>query len=238
MVTADYTHVWDCCCDHGLLGAALLSNYPNSTIHFVDIVPELMEALEHKLHRFYKNAAWKIHCIDVAKLPLDKHKGKHLVIIAGVGGDLMIQFIEAIIQKLLHINSNTGSSTDSSIDFLLCPVHHQFALRQKLIELGFSLKAEILVEDNQRFYEVLHVTYNKNSNEKYNDEKSAVITHNLPGHPVGDNIWVFKTEGQAKVVKKYLNKTLQHYQRIQQGKANDVQYIIDAYNAVTPSMNT
>ncbi|HSC68256.1 MAG TPA: SAM-dependent methyltransferase, partial [Cellvibrio sp.] len=45
MVTANYDHIWDCCCDHGLLGAALLARKAAPHIHFVDIVPELMRKL-------------------------------------------------------------------------------------------------------------------------------------------------------------------------------------------------
>ncbi|HTG55937.1 MAG TPA: SAM-dependent methyltransferase, partial [Niabella sp.] len=50
---AGYTHIWDCCCDHGLLGAALLSRQAAAHIHFVDIVPELMHELKNKLQRFF-----------------------------------------------------------------------------------------------------------------------------------------------------------------------------------------
>ncbi len=221
MVTSQYSHIWDCCCDHGLLGCALLSrlaaanistNMP-SNIHFVDIVPELMAELENKLHRFYPSSTWETHCLDVAKLPLAQYEGKHLIIIAGIGGDLMIEFIETIYQQHKSLN----------IDFLLCPVHHQFSLRSKLIELDFSLKHEVLVEDNQRFYEVILVSSTSEENSKIN--------------PVGDKIWQLESKKQTEIADRYLSKTLNHYQRIQQGfqqgKTNNVQHIIDAYHAVT-----
>lgn len=210
MVTADYTHIWDCCCDHGLLGAALLSRLAAPNIHFVDIVPKLMDELEGKLQRFYSHSLsrWKTHCIDVATLPLDKHQGKHLVIIAGVGGDLMIKFVETIHHKYPEL----------AIDFLLCPVHHQFALRQKLIELQFSLKDEVLIEDNKRFYEVMLVT--------------SVTDENAPISAVGDKIWQSTSLKQANIAEKYLRKTLCHYQRIEQGNSNSVTHIIAAYHTV------
>lgn len=186
-------------------------------IHFVDIVPALMSELENKLYRFYSNSTWKTHCLDVAKLPLTGYKGSHLIIIAGIGGDLMIEFIKAIYQK--HHNLN--------IDFLLCPVHHQFSLREKLIELDFSLKDEVLIEDNQRFYEIILVASTRDESNKIN--------------PVGDRIWQCESKKQTDIADKYLSKTLKHYQRIQQGlqrsthqnTTNDVQHIIAAYNAVT-----
>ena len=56
MVTSDYTHIWDCCCDHGFLGASLLSRQAAPNIHFVDIVPELMTKIESKLQQFYLNS--------------------------------------------------------------------------------------------------------------------------------------------------------------------------------------
>lgn len=253
MVTVQqYGHIWDCCCDHGLLGCALLNRLTETTIstnivsniHFVDIVPELMTELENKLQNFYSNSAistrWKTHCQDVANLPLEQYEGKHLIIIAGVGGDLMIKLIEAIYQK--HKNLN--------VDFLLCPVHHQFSLRSKLIELDFSLKDEVLVEDKQRFYEILLVS---SASVADNKEASKVS-------PVGDKIWqsnstIHSNENSlkqslthAEIADIYLNKTLNHYQRMQKGlqqsteqdnqqvKAknlnSDVQQIINAYRAV------
>jgi tRNA (adenine22-N1)-methyltransferase len=213
MVTSPYEHIWDCCCDHGLLGASLLSRQAAPTIHFIDIVPELIEELEHKLQRFYSDslAAWTAQCIDVKKLSLAQYDGKHLIIIAGIGGDLMTELVESIYQ-----NNSTAD-----IDFLLCPVHHQFTLRQKLIALAFSLKDEVLIEENKRFYEILLVSSK--------EDKSAKITS------TGEKIWQYDSVEQSAIVKKYLTKTLNHYQRIKLGsKANNtdnVQDIISAYQA-------
>lgn len=219
MVTNDYTHIWDCCCDHGFLGAALLSRQAAEHVHFVDIVPELMAELDDKLQRFYANSlsTWQTHCLDVAKLPLAQYQGKHLVIIAGVGGDLMKGFISSICQKHPQLE----------LDFLLCPVHHQFALRQHLISLDFSLQREILVEENKRFYEVLLVSSNKNQGNSNSNKISAV----------GEDIWHATTPQQTEVVSAYLNKTLTHYQRIQQGQNHEVEHILKAYQAVQPSFN-
>ncbi|WP_428664864.1 tRNA (adenine(22)-N(1))-methyltransferase [Photobacterium swingsii] len=211
MVTPEYDHIWDCCCDHGFLGAALLSRQAANNIHFVDIVPELMDELESKLQRFYTNSTsnWHTHCLSVAALPLAQYKGKHLIIIAGVGGDLMITFIEAIHKMYPEMD----------IDFLLCPVHHQHSLRQKLNTLDFNLKHEVLVEDNHRFYEVIFVSSKSNQNN--------------PVSLVGSHIWQADSDTQAKVTKHYLKKTLEHYQRIQHGNSMDVSHIIAAYQSIT-----
>lgn len=235
-----YSHVWDCCCDHGLLGCSLLSKPVAQTIHFVDIVPKLMLELNNKLARFYPDQetenttvnkamlalpTWKTHCIDVGKLPIKGYIGKQLIIIAGVGGDLMTQFVETIIQ----------SHPNQVIEFLLCPVHHQFTLRNKLIELDMKLIDEQLVEDNKRFYEVIHVS--TTSPKVAGDSPTSL----LKIHPVGDKIWSANSTEQLSTVNKYLSKTLKHYHRIQQGahqdKKNDVEHIIKAYRAIIPSIN-
>ncbi|PKI15993.1 SAM-dependent methyltransferase [Colwellia sp. 12G3] len=207
MVTSDYTHIWDCCCDHGFLGASLLSRQAAQTIHFVDIVPELITTIENKLQQFYLNSLsdWKTHCIDVAKLPLKEYEGTHLIIIAGIGGDLMNQFINDIHRK--HPNL--------TIDFLLCPVNNQFTVRQKLIALNVSLKNEVLIEDNRRFYEIILVSSTSDTDRKVSD--------------VGDDIWQSNTTTKANIVKRYLEKTLNHYSRVQQGSTDCVDHIISAY---------
>ncbi|UTW14356.1 tRNA (adenine(22)-N(1))-methyltransferase TrmK [Marinobacterium rhizophilum] len=230
MVTAGYDHIWDCCCDHGLLGAQLLTRQAAPCIHFVDRVPALMGDLEQKLLRFCPlqptqlptppsvqapikgSSEWHLHCLDVATLPLQQHAGRHLVIIAGVGGDLMIQLVSAI-----H-----SAHPTADIDFLLCPVHHQFALRQQLIRLGFGLRNEALVEENRRCYEILLLC-----------TPAARCQAADSISPVGNQLWRAASATETKIASDYLDKTLRHYKRIQQGNKADVQHIIRAYQAVT-----
>ncbi|WP_252730826.1 tRNA (adenine(22)-N(1))-methyltransferase TrmK [Colwellia sp. E2M01] len=249
-----YQHIWDCCCDHGLLGFSLLSHQvklnassssksdfiSHSKVHFVDIVPALMDNINDKLHRFYDtlksdnfdhtqniNPYWQTHCIDVAQLPLHDYEGKHLVIIAGVGGDLMIKFIEQLNRKY------SNKYNQLNLDYLLCPVHHQYPLREKLIELNFSLNDEVLIEDNQRFYEILYVS-----------SASQLIKNPTRINPVGDKLWLSTSTQQTEIAQKYRQKTLNHYSRIQQGlqhgkqenndhDINRIQNIIDAYSGIT-----
>lgn len=213
MIATPYQHIWDCCCDHGMLGMTLLARQAAPHIHFVDIVTELMHTLEDKLQYFFSNSAssWTTHCLDVQQLPLEQYQSKqptqdkHLVIIAGVGGDLITQLIEGI-----YRNNPT-----MDIDFLLCPVHHQFMLRKKLIELNFSLKDEVLMAENKRFYELLLVSSNSNDGNNIS--------------PIGNKIWQADSTEQTMVIKHYLRKTINHYQRIQLSHNANVQDIIDAY---------
>ncbi|GAA3955262.1 tRNA (adenine(22)-N(1))-methyltransferase [Allohahella marinimesophila] len=210
MVAPGYDHIWDCCCDHGLLGAALLSGAVAPHIHFVDIVPELVEALDYKLQRFDTQpiSAWTTHCVDVRALPLQQYPGRHLIVIAGVGGALTGQFIEAIHQRI----------PQTQMDFLLCPVRQQFSLREQLIRLAFSLKDEVLIEDRQRFYEVLLVSSDPDEGE--------------PIHKVGKAIWQADTAEKRQAIEAYRQQTLRHYQRMQSGSNMEIHDILEAYGAV------
>lgn len=212
MVGTDYTHIWDCCCDHGYLGMALLTDQHADCIHFVDVVPELIDTLNTRLQQHFPTAAWQTHCLDVAQLPLQQYPGRHLVIIAGVGGELMTHFVDQIHRRHPH----------AEIDFLLCPVHHTFTLREQLIQHGFKRIREVLVQDKQHHYEVLLVAGPSNAH---------------PGLPsvsaAGDHIWHTDNPAQARIAEQYLQRTLNHYLRIQEGAQKDVQHIIDAYCAIT-----
>jgi tRNA (adenine22-N1)-methyltransferase len=210
MVKSDYSHIWDCCCDHGFLGARLLDREAAPHVHFVDIVPELMDNLRTRLGHFYleSTSSWSTHCLDVAQLPLQQYQGKHLVIIAGVGGDLMTQFVRDI-----H-----NHHPELDIDFLLCPVYQQYALRQQLIDFNFSVIQEKVVEDNQRYYEILYI--------------SRTSCQANPVGPVGRQMWQEHNEEQQRVLIRYRDKVLNHYQRIHSGGKENVQHIIDAYLAI------
>ena len=257
MANSDYTQLWDCCCDHGLLGAELLSQPTAAHIHFVDIVPALMAQLEQKLTQFFpqeKNDCenieplWSVHCMDVAALPVGDYSGKQLIIIAGIGGELMADMVKAI-----HHNHPA-----TYLDFLLCPVNHAYSLRQQLIALDYRLQNELLIAEKGRFYEALLVSkrestrtepivsipasnvynninknipeniaknINKNADKNTNSEQQNI-------HPVGSLLWQTKSPEELTTAKAYLEKLLAHYRRINLNPSINVQPIIDAYAAV------
>ncbi len=211
LVSPEYDHVWDCCCDHGYLGQALLQENHPARIHFVDIVPDLIDSLESRLQRHAPNANWQTHCGDVADLPLSENPGKHLIIIAGVGGDLMIELITRI-----HMCQGAVAA-----DYLLCPVYHQYAVREHLVRLEFKLLQECLVKENRRFYEVIKVATPNHT------------TAQLPNiSPTGKQIWRPASADQYTEAQQYLKRTLEHYHRVGRGDQKSVQHIIDAYSAI------
>lgn len=200
---SEYSHIWDCCCDHGFLGMSLLNRQAAPNIHFVDIVPELINPLTDQLNQFFPaQSTWQTHCLDSAQLPLQQYSGKQLVIIAGVGGDLTIQLIQDIVQKHPHLE----------IDFLLCPVRQLYELRQVLITMKMGLMSEVLVKENNHFYEILLLasTNNLSPSHKPDSQHKSVS-------PTGDILWRGETAEAQQVAKEYLNKTLRHYKRMQQG---------------------
>ncbi|GGP59267.1 tRNA (adenine(22)-N(1))-methyltransferase [Shewanella saliphila] len=218
MIPTGYTHIWDCCCDHGLLGAALLSRQAAPTIHFVDIVPNLMQQLERKLERFYplqNPPQWQVHCMDVAQISLSDYPETPLVIIAGVGGDLMIELVNSI----CHNNS------ELKIDFMLCPVHHQHELRQKLIELDCRLIDETLLEENRRFYEILYVSRHSKASSRDNDPSTLIS-------PVGNKLWQVNTQQQLDIAQRYLDKMLRHYQKISMSNPQKAAQALQDYRMV------
>ena len=217
LIGHDYTHIWDTCCDHGFLGTHLIAQQRAAHVHLVDIVPELISPLDDKLKALFSNAhnsKWQTHCIDVSELPLQHYEGKHLVIIAGIGGDLMIQCLK----KLL------SNHPTADIDFILCPIRQLYSLRQQLIAFEMRLKQEVLVKENNQYYEILYVSRQKTSTTK--ESLLSDIT------PAGREIWQAENEEQTKVIEEYREITLQHYKRMLRGANNPaLNEIIQAYQA-------
>ena len=236
MTASNYDHIWDCCCDHGLLGMSLLEtnllDQYTPKIHFVDIVPKLMEELEKKLHKHFVNHTkshtpnplqndWQTHCLDVSDLPLASYPGKHLIIIAGVGGDQTCQFIEDICKN----------NPDLSFDFLLCPVHQLYHVRSQLIKQNLELKSEVLLEENQRFYELILASKSPKTSNNINHTTNAVS-------PVGKQIWQCESKDSLTIAQNYLNKTLGHYRRILQGSENkEIAGIIEKYHKIQQDLD-
>jgi len=150
-----YDAVWDCCCDHGYLGMKLLAAQQAATIYFVDQVPHIIEQLKSKLDDLAERELcphnYQTIAADASQLHFPDGQ-RHLVILAGVGGEHIVDIIQSIEQE----------AHDSRIDYLLCPTTTQFDLREFLIEQSFGVKHEDLVAEKGRDYEVLLVTAKQN----------------------------------------------------------------------------
>lgn len=213
MIDIQYDHIWDTCCDHGLLGRAVYLQKTNSTVHFVDVMAHLIENLNRELDndvRFAGSSRWFTHTLDSAQLPLQTAQ-THLVIIAGVGGDLLLMLVQDI---LLNHPKNT------KIDFILCPVRQLHKVRFGLNQLKLSLVNETLIKEFAHYYEVLHVSNNRDG-----QEISAI----------GESMWNLTRE----VDQEYLKKNIKHYSnmckqgQVKEGKEKQsAQYIYESYKAL------
>ncbi len=207
MINKPYEHIWDCCCDHGLLGMKLPQQHMTGKVHFVDIVEALINQLEIKLAQYFSESnelnRWQTYCQDITSIELAKSDSQ-LIIIAGVGGDKLIEFVGSLLKN----NQNM------KLEFLLCPVHHNYKVRMALKEMKLGLINEVLVKENNRFYEIIHVSMDSVS----------------PISSVGAEMWNFERADDYE----YLNKTIYHYQAKSKDKDNDVKDIIAAYQALQP----
>lgn len=126
--------VWDIACDHGLLGLAALADDSRPEVVFVDRVPHIIEALRPKV----KDPRGRLICLDAQMLqePL-----AGTVVIAGVGGELMQEMIEAWRQnKVLHARR-----------LVVCPHKDEKDLAHYLSELKDWRSVEsVRVEENGR----------------------------------------------------------------------------------------
>jgi tRNA (adenine22-N1)-methyltransferase len=228
LITSEYTHIWDTCCDHGYLGESLISHQKAPNIHLVDIVPKIITPLDNRLSRLFSNpysalssqanpqTHWQTHCLDISKLPLQHCSGKHLIIIAGIGGDLMIECMRRIMSE----------HPSQEIDFILCPVRHLHTLREQLIELKMTLKEEVLIKEKKIFYEILLL-----SNTALPPGQDTPLK---PVSPVGEAIWQCKTDKEKSEAQEYLAIKIKHYLNMKRGfDTPEVNKIIQYYQNIT-----
>ncbi len=184
MLEQPYSIIWDCCCDHGLLGMSLLQRKLAEKVVFVDILSPQMALLKKDLEERFPGDElnWQVICQDVKELEVPEVESQ-LFIIAGVGGNKTIQFVESLCAAMPGL----------PFDLLLCSVHGNYAVRKALIEHGFGLKKEQIILENNRFYEAIHVSQNSTQ----------------PIVATGGNMWDRLNLDHQQ----YWQKTLAHYRK-------------------------
>lgn len=153
--TIPFDQIWDCCCDHGYLGMALLRSFAEDTrqphINFVDQVEHITFQLKSALTRHSVNTFSPNYTVltqDVAELSL-KSDQRHCLIIAGITANGLI----GLLNKLLSNNRQ------QSIDFVLCPTRGIYDLREFLKGKNMQLIHEAYIVENNRHYEIVHVRF-------------------------------------------------------------------------------
>lgn len=192
MIDGQYDHIWDCCCDHGYLGQAILLEKPEAQVHFLDVVESITSKLkQHLSSSDYPNDRWQVYCEDLQqlRLPLPENatniQHRHLLIIAGVGGDLTLDMVKAVLQN----------NPNCDIDFLICPVRQLHKVRSGVKALGLGLVNEKIVKDGGRYYEAIHL--------------STLSEDDIP--VVGGSMWDLAKDDHQE----YLRQNISHYQRMQ-----------------------
>lgn len=183
-----FHQIWDCCCDHGYLGQKLMTEHVKSHIHLVDVVPHLIDEISNRFKTldYIQESQYSLHCMDAAAIRLDDTLD-NLVIISGVGGDLLIEMVKAI------VSNHPSLVATGSVSFLLCPVRQLHKVREGLNTLCLGLVEEKIVKDKQLFYEVIMVS---------NQSKTNVS-------PVGDNMWNLKNKDHVE----YRDTMIKHYSK-------------------------
>jgi tRNA (adenine22-N1)-methyltransferase len=179
-----YTIIWDCCCDHGFLGMSLLQRNAAKTVYFVDVLKQPMKQLTEKLQQNFPipDFSWKVFCCDLKSVEIPQQNNQ-LFIIAGVGGDKIIEFVKSIFSKTKTLQA----------DFLICSVHGNYRVRELFIELGYKLVDETIIQENKRFYELIYVS--KNSQNEISN--------------TGSIMWDWSNQEHQE----YLDKTISHFEK-------------------------
>ena len=200
MIEQRYSIIWDCCCDHGLLGMWLLQKQAADKVFFVDVLSHQMALLEQELQQRFPadNNRWQVLCQDLREVEVPALMPQ-LFVIAGVGGDKTIEFINRL-----------GVATKGQpFDLLVCSVHGNYPVRRTLIEQGFSLVEEQIIFENKRFYEAIYVTGN-------------------PGKPIsgtGSAMWDWSNPHHHN----YIDKILVHYRKKAAADPGKYSAVVDQY---------
>lgn len=149
IIQRPYSTIWDCCCDHGLLGMSLLKDRYADQVIFVDVLENMMTGLAERLDQDFPQDQyrWQVRCDDIKNIEVPNQEAQ-LFIIAGVGPHQSIEFIDSL----------CASAPDTQFDLLICSVHGSYSVREALINQGYHLKDERIIYDKNRFYEAIYVS--------------------------------------------------------------------------------
>jgi len=195
-------NVWDCCCDHGYLGVKLLATKFCPMVYFVDQKPHIIDELQGKLNQLHEDdiaGRYQTLAADAGALQFSVGQ-RHLVILAGVGGEHLIDILSAIHQQ----------PACGEIDYILCPTTAQFDLREYLVAENFELLHEQLVSEKGRDYEVIF---------------TSRMIQSGQGLSLTGNMWDLQNPNHQR----YHHKLVQHYERqalgrdeVSSSKAKDI----------------
>jgi tRNA (adenine22-N1)-methyltransferase len=132
-------YFYDLCCDHGMLGMAVLENDLAEHVIFNDQVPHIIDNLKTSLSSYITKSI----AFETKPCQKIKFKPNSTICILGVGCNTIHKLLEAIDnEQTLIISTHT----------------RPLLLRQKLQSLGLNLIKEDLICENGKYYEILKLT--------------------------------------------------------------------------------
>lgn len=173
-------HFYDLCCDHGHLGISVhLNKNPLSTT-LNDQVESICLNLEKHVSDIPNVENISTLYKDASKIKFQVQEPK-CILIAGVGGPLLLKIVENLIPQI------------NEEDILILSPHTKIhEIRSKLKVLGLTLIEEVYCCENDKHYEMLKVSLNP---------KGKEITL------VGSELWDTKSAD----IQKYLNGMIKYY---------------------------
>lgn len=182
--------LWDIGCDHGWVGKAALQDKSFERVNFVDpsdvVIRNLLKTIGSDIP---KQASFKILQQRADEIKLTQSSNTFLM--AGFGGKQMLEGLRNI-ESQLHEKNH----------FVLSPHRDVFELRQKLIEMNWSLVSEEIHQEDDEFYSILVVT-------------------NAPGvpiHPFGSSQW---KSPAGKAYCQHLLEILVHHRNVRDQKLRE-----------------
>lgn len=153
----NYQKVWDLCCDHGKIGHEIYQLGNCQKIEFVDCVQRIVLGLQNKLQ---ENDNYTFTLKDAREVKIEC--SDNLVIIAGVGGELVCEILESLKRNSYTHYFDIIISTNNSIhkvkDYLL---NNNFKLIKIVVvnEGGFTYEILKLSMSGQKDFSILDLTH-------------------------------------------------------------------------------
>lgn len=146
-IPCNISSIWDTCCDHGQIGHQLLLK--NFQVQFLDQVSSITEELAKKLAATdIPERNYSVHTQDIRKLDISNLKPSCFILV-GIGADLIIESLKC----------HKGSLEKHW--FVLSAHQNNYKLRRYLKDHKFKYFKEILVKENNQFYEILLINQAK-----------------------------------------------------------------------------
>ena len=138
----DNSNIIDIGCDHGLLDIYLIENKHNITLTASEINTNALNNAKKNINKYKLNNNIKL--IESDGLDNIDTTNYNTIIIAGMGSHTIVGILHKGIKKLKKIDTIILQS-NNDIDFL----------RKKVIELGYHIEKETLVEEKNIIYTII-----------------------------------------------------------------------------------